>query len=336
MDMAEVLAPLADMPEGVDRRVVCPICDPTRKKRNNRDLSIKRDGETILYHCWHCETKGKVSKEKFRPRFAVKPIDKQPDIFPLSDAAKGLLKERRLSVAVAEEAGLFSTEFYSRREGRLIEGIGFPYRNNGAIYASKIRGIQTKDYIQVGSCQTFWNLDRLESLDEIIITEGEFDALALMQCGFKNVVSVPNGAINQAPVNHNEDDRKFRYIWNAREVLDHANRVILAFDSDRPGQLLAEEVARRIGKHKCWNVSWGSHKDANGLLINSGEDAVRSTIQQATPVPVSGLYEASEFHGSVLDLFQNGAATGKSTGYVVNPNFLIRSRSILPNGRIGE
>jgi twinkle protein len=41
-------------------------------------------------------------------------------------------------------------------------------------------------------------------------------------------------------------------------VLDSCERVILAGDSDGPGVLLADELARRIGREKCWRVSWPS------------------------------------------------------------------------------
>jgi twinkle protein len=42
------------------------------------------------------------------------------------------------------------------------------------------------------------------------------------------------------------------------DVLDSCERIILAGDSDGPGVLLADELARRIGREKCWRVAWPS------------------------------------------------------------------------------
>jgi hypothetical protein len=37
----------------------CPKCQDTRQRhRHARPLSIKRSGEGVLYHCWHCGWKG--------------------------------------------------------------------------------------------------------------------------------------------------------------------------------------------------------------------------------------------------------------------------------------
>jgi hypothetical protein len=37
----------------------CPRCQHTRQRhRHARPLSVKRSGEGILYHCWHCGWQG--------------------------------------------------------------------------------------------------------------------------------------------------------------------------------------------------------------------------------------------------------------------------------------
>jgi twinkle protein len=47
------------------------------------------------------------------------------------------------------------------------------------------------------------------------------------------------------------EDKKFSYVWNAREIIESAPYIVLATDQDTAGQALAEELARRIGKDKC-------------------------------------------------------------------------------------
>jgi hypothetical protein len=78
------------------------------------------------------------------------------------------------------------------------------------------------------------------------------------------------------------------YVWNCWGVLDRAKRVILAVDGDAPGRALAEELARRIGKAKCWRVEWPAlgdapRKDANEVLVEDGANVLRECVAAAKP-----------------------------------------------------
>lgn len=70
---------------------------------------------------------------------------------------------------------------------------------------------------------------------------------------------------------------------------------MLATDGDLPGQALAEELARRLGKERCWQVSWpkkdefSSCKDANEVLVNLGPEALREAIECAVPYEMQNL-----------------------------------------------
>jgi twinkle protein len=89
--------------------------------------------------------------------------------------------------------------------------------------------------------------------------------------------------------------------------LDQATRILLATDNDEPGQALAEELARRLGRERCWRVRFpsgdpelspplseepppGFRKDANDVLLNDGPQALHSLIQRAEPYPIRGLF----------------------------------------------
>ena len=77
------------------------------------------------------------------------------------------------------------------------------------------------------------------------------DKLALEEAGFRNVVSVPDGApakVKETAVPSPDADTKYSYLWNCRALLDQATRILMATDNDPPGHALAEELARRLGK----------------------------------------------------------------------------------------
>jgi len=122
-----------------------------------------------------------------------------------------------------------------------------------------------------------------------------------------------NGAMTAAKYRCIED-KKFAFVWNAFELLSKAPFIVIATDNDSPGQALAEELARRIGKHKC-RLTKFDRKDLNEVLLNDGSDAVRSIIDAAEPYPVEGLSSATKFSERVNDLWSKGTGKGVSTGY---------------------
>ncbi len=47
-----------------NKRIECPDCSQNRKKKNQKTLSLTRDGDNILYQCWHCQLSGVVDMNK--------------------------------------------------------------------------------------------------------------------------------------------------------------------------------------------------------------------------------------------------------------------------------
>lgn len=305
---------LTHLPEGVNRRVVCPLCGPHRKHKGERTLSLKRDGDTVLWNCWHCHESGNYVQKQPKTRA----IEKQPEPQVPDRQFWTWLSKRGISPETAQRFGVFqTTHFFHKAKGN-APAIGFPYTNQGQTYASKLRCLSQKDFIQIGSAQSFFGLDQIGDLDRVIICEGEMDALSFAEVGVENAISVPNGAPDRPmqQVDPNED-RKFRYIWDAKDILEQVDAVYIAADDDRPGALLMDEIARRVGKDKCWKVEWPEGcKDANEVLMKKGRKALKECVENAVRFPVAGLYEAEEFKAEVFELYKDGKGKGFSTGYL--------------------
>ena len=153
--------------------VGCPRCAQQAKHAHNRRarklaVSIEPDG-AVLWFCNNCEWSGAST------------------IIP--EHAKRL-RERGLDPTLCARLGVHS----------LPGAIGFHYHAlNGQLHNTKIRrGKGDMPWATAGKQLMLWNLSCLAddpAPDEaVIITEGEFDALACVQAGLTRVVSVPNGA----------------------------------------------------------------------------------------------------------------------------------------------
>jgi twinkle protein len=183
--------------------------------------------------------------------------------------------------------------------------LAFQFRQNGQLRFTKFRSADKRFWIEPsGAVLQFWNEDALcdPSLPEAprIITEGEFDALAFLMAGATHVGSVPNGAAGKPGEGDivPTEDRQFQYLWDGSRLkpgLANAKKIILATDGDTPGLILRDELAIRLGRHKCWFVTYPEGcKDANEVLIKHGADAVMDLIADAKPLVPNKLVKFSE------------------------------------------
>ncbi|KAK3010669.1 hypothetical protein RJ639_011398, partial [Escallonia herrerae] len=159
-----------------------------------------------------------------------------------------------------------SSSARSRAE-KLGNAIAFTYRRNGVLVNCKYRSILNKKFWQEkGAEKILYGLDNINSVDELIIVEGEIDKLSMEQAGLLTCVSVPDGAPQKV---------------SAKELpsLEKASRIILATDSDIPGQALAEELARRLGRERCWLVRWPK-KDKYSYFKDANEGVGRRYIAE--------------------------------------------------------
>ena len=193
------------------------------------------------------------------------------------------------------------------------EVVVFPYRRKGAVVNEKYRAANKRFYQMPGGKKVFWNADILddpalhEGRASLIITEGEMDALAVMEAGNPFVVSVPDGAppapggITEVPEGMKaqdvipEFDTKYGYIFNDWDSLKKIKRIIIATDNDEPGRRLAEELVRRLGRARCSFVVYPEGcKDFNEVLMKGDMATIGEMIARAQPYPVSGVYTYSE------------------------------------------
>ncbi len=277
---------------------------------------VSREDDAIKWLCHHCGFAGAmplIERRQAVPRSPPKPILLEAPKDAEMEAAYDWLASRGITRDTGERAGIVAG--YQFIDGQQRIAIGFAYRQDGRTYAVKWRATTTKGFLQTGSANTLYLSDQVEQGGPIAITEGECDCLVLRQVGVV-AVSVPNGAAKSGGGRPDHHPRMATYIETGEAILTAATRVVIATDADVPGDTLAEELARRVGKAKCFRAHWPEGcKDANDVLISHGPDVLRECIANAEPWPVKGLYDSDHFAGEVDDLYTTGLSRGESTGY---------------------
>lgn len=200
------------------------------------------------------------------------------------------LEQRGIPSGLAEDMGITG----ATKDGKAW--LSIPYRLDGQIVNRKHRRIDEKQHsMDKGGKLCLWNAEVLSGPGEVIITEGEFDALAVMAAGFERVVSVPNGAPAERiddPVNAN----RYGFLWEHEAALKQIETFVLATDADKPGRALAHDLAAILGPERCKFISYPEGcKDLNEVLLAHGEREVVRLIAEAKHFPVKGLYQLSDF-----------------------------------------
>jgi len=310
------------------QRILCPDCSVNRKKQNEKTLSVTIDGLEKVYHCFHCEISGKVSDKKsnYDPfddfMSSTSNFKPQKNVIELPSAThnrelRAFMESRHISEETYRKFGVVTDiRWFNKKLGEQL-ACGFVYGDSEEPGAVKWRSLHDKAFTQSGAAQTFYGLENLpKDMGDtpLVICEGEIDALSFAEAGIP-ALSVPNGA----PAKHirNDDGVKFNYLWEARELLETCSKIILATDHDGPGDILKQEIGRRVGLGKCWEIEFSTEaKDANAVLCADGPERLREIIEAATPMPLAGVFSATDYDDEVFELYEaGGTGKGLSTGF---------------------
>lgn len=308
---------------GNTTHIVCPKCEGGRTKEVSLAVTVDHDGEGAAWTCHRgsCSFKGggKTSRSSNRPTYEPpRPIQKPREHSPEQrenrpDWLHEFFGERNIGDRTIRAFGVYATI-------RQFPGIGerptivFPYVFGGELVNRKYRPHPEKQPQQQDkdALQTLFNVDRLgEAPEEIVFVEGEPDVMALFECQIENAVSLKDGA--PAEATFKDGDKRFEALRTHADILGKVKRIILAGDMDPPGVALREELARRLGRHRCNLATWPEGcKDACDTLRAHGPEAVQLAIKDAVRYPISGLQQVKT--GSLLALRQSQPPATMTTG----------------------
>ena len=274
-------------------RHLCPECSHLRKKKTDKCLSW--DNRNKRGYCHNCNTSFfEYSPHELKQYF----VPEWKNRTDLTDKAVRYFEGRMIRQESLNRMKVYSDKEFMPQYGKEIEVVCFPYFLNDKLINIKYRGANKSFKLVSGAELIFWNIDCLKESTEVIITEGEIDALTFIQAGFKNTISVPNGA-----------NKNLEYLDNCIDMFRDIQAVYLATDQDTKGIELRDELIRRLGAERCYIISFKDCKDANEYLLKYG-DAVHDLIDKARPVPVRGIVEVDYLTADIYDLFNKGIQSG--------------------------
>lgn len=169
----------------------------------------------------------------------------------------------------------------------------FPYLRDGELINDKIRNVDDKKDMRQDAgaepCLFGWHLIP-PNTRQVVITEGELDAMTLHQVG------IPALSVNAGAGNH-------QWIESDWERLERFSDIVVCFDNDPAGEKGAREVMKRLGEERTRRMVVGA-KDANQWLQDGAlPEQFAEALRDAKAMDPEELRPLSDFEAEVLASF---------------------------------
>lgn len=305
---------LRDVKPG-NHKTTCPNCSAGRRKKNDPCLSvtIETDGRAV-WNCHHCSFTGAAGGEGYRPAREARVYRKpaRPAKTDRPDTMLAWFGKRGISPETVQRFGVHKTRQWFPQTEQEEDCIAFPYEWDGELRNVKYRTANKHFRQEKDPEPVFFNADSIGAGEDLIICEGEIDVMSFSEVGFAHVVSLPNGAPSKEEIS----EKRYEPFGTHWEAIKEVRRVFIASDMDAPGELLAQEIAKRIGRDRCYRVKMPAGiKDGNECLVKAGADVLKLAVETADPWPIDGLHDVEEFSFDVMELYDGRGPQPVSTGW---------------------
>ena len=260
----------------------CPQCRESGGDKTGNHLIIFADGNRYCPKCEYFEQNGEAQEEETEAPIKVSKGSVGVEEIEALSGANRVIRDVRV-----EFMDLYETKVqYSGTNGE-PEFVFFPVYREGKLQGYKKQGLLSKSFVTIGDGKDvdLAGMPQVSGKKLAIVTEGHWDMLATKQMLAAKgkdytVVSLPNGA--------NTKLNTYSFEW-----LSSFESIILALDSDEPGQEAAKELAEMFegGKVKLANLP---AKDANDCLSQGLGDEFFSAIMSAKKITADGVIDGED------------------------------------------
>ena len=324
---------ISTKPGKVRYSTTCPKCNDSRQKHKNAPcLTVNDEPGNQWYKCHHCGWEGNLGNME---RYAkVQEKSRMPkdigQVATYSKEVREYFDRRGIDYKVALKRRVYEFQM----AGAPI--LGFPFYIGHTLVNVKYLRIRwepgsdqpkwwqmAKD---IGTKSILWGLEQI-SFEEgkpkiIIYTEGEIDCLTWESAGYKNVLSVPQGAPSPDAKNF---DHEFDYINDkyVMSVISEADLHILSTDNDEPGRVLRNQLSLIIGKEKCKYINYPvGYKDINEVwngdkkkgIKGLGKTGVDECYNNLNSFPARGIVRPQDVWNELEMIASNGFTPGYGIG----------------------
>jgi twinkle protein len=153
-----------------------------------------------------------------------------------------------------------------------------------------------------GEPPRLFNAESIDGAAELVWCNSEAEVEALEDAGCASAVAVIGRLVERHRA-HSDP------IAAHADALEKVSKHVLACADPE----LREELARRLGRHRCWLVTWPEGRaNVAEVIRRDGVDAVKASLQTAAAYPIEGLHRITA--GTLLSLRGRPAPATMGTG----------------------
>lgn len=168
-----------------------------------------------------------------------------------------------------------------------FQAIAIPHRQAGVEINRKLRPPKGKPEVLADpSVPMAFNIDGIETPDLVWVTESELETMAMVDAGYGQTIAIIDGQGSG-----NGKEKRFPALETHAEFLNTVRRFVLCASRTEYGLAWREELAARLGRHRCMIVDWppDALRPTDLLASPGGSDALQAAINAAEPYPIEGL-----------------------------------------------
>lgn len=172
----------------------------------------------------------------------------------------------------------------------------FPRIIGDKIHTIKYRSMKTKSffYAKDMEAKSLFNLETISPFEPVFVTEGEFDAAILEQCGYC-AVSLPSAGVKLMP--------------DMKKALKQADCIFLAGDNDGGvGNTYMKQLARELGEN-TFIITWPEAKDANEFYLNKCNKNIETFRDRMNELQAVARRTPVEGFSSILERIRTNQGT---------------------------
>ena len=130
---------------------------------------------------------------------------------------------------------------------------------------------KNKEWCEKDTKPILFGMAQCEDFSTLVITEGQIDSLSITECGVKNAVSVPTGAVG------------FTWLANCWDWINKFDEIVVFGDYEKGKITLIDTLEKRLKKKvKCVRPEdYLCEKDANDILLKYGKSAILKAIENS-------------------------------------------------------
>lgn len=296
----------------------CPKCT---HKRTNPISTLIVNTVTESWFCKHCGFAGDlVQGSKILPTENLfEPWSYNPTLqtYSYQDNLSPTVLENFASKKITKETLEFfkitQSKVYFPEIGNYAMAIVYPYfmedRLVNIVYAGKYRTSE------LGGLETSFNFDNINT-DHTYLVATELEVFSFYEAGITNAISLFGGHSFDSYPLEKVQSGLLNFLSNIEARLNDVKKITLALPNNERGNIVKEELLRRLGKERCWvvqppenNYFW------NDILVEYGKTKFLSLLETAKPIPVRGIFDIDDVEDKLDELYHKGLRRGYSTGF---------------------